>query len=565
MRRSGPLGEPLVLTTRARSTTPGWWTAIRGDTIKGVCLGILAFVMLVAALATSGSAAMAGDKRHDPGLRVNQVRTECSPEIQAKFMIDGGSNTNLIKLERSQAERLGLLATQNSNIAGFAIGSSITSQGTLCAAAGFADRALLSQGTLCAAAGFADRVLLDLFGTHALFHEEKEASGTKGSLTKPRASRGMIVGTQEREVRINTRSLTQASDAERSVDDTTPQQLQASDKATQNTIDVHTDLGTAQYRVPATKHEVMDSPHQCCEEWMKADRRALDVILRDGNKLVSTKVQEGNLGVLIARTVTARGLKTDPARGRLAEKNAYKSRHTAGKPEEQPDVDAVPATLTVVDDMSLKQATGELTKQPDVDAVPATSTVVDVMYLKTFLAYTAKHDLELTRRGDIGNAYAKAKSIRELGYMHLPSTLRSLDEDGEPPCIEWHTPIWGEREAGYKWQCTFAESILKMGWKSCEGVTAMHAVQKPVGGIAATISTIVDDFLIAKSGNPITRAMLANLKAIFEKLAIQSAPDSFSGYKIARNRTSCAITMSMPQKIIEAAHAPQDETHAVAK
>ena len=50
----------------------------------------------------------------------------------------------------------------------------------------------------------------------------------------------------EREVRINTRSLTQASDAERSVDDTTPQQLQASDKATQNTIDVHTDLGTAQ-------------------------------------------------------------------------------------------------------------------------------------------------------------------------------------------------------------------------------------------------------------------------------------------------------------------------------
>ena len=187
------------------------------------------------------------------------------------------------------------------------------------------------------------------------------------------------------------------------------------------------------------------------------------------------------------------------------------------------------------------------------------------MYLKTFLAYTAKHDLELTRRGDIGNAYAKAKSIRELGYMHLPSTLRSLDEDGEPPCIELHTPIWGEREAGYKWQCTFAESILKMGWKSCEGVTAMHAVQKPVGGIAATISTIVDDFLIAKSGNPITRAMLANLKAIFEKLAIQSAPDSFSGYKVARNRTSCAITMSMPQKIIEAAHAPQDETHAVAK
>ena len=314
---------------------------------------------------------------------------------------------------------------------------------------------------------------------------------------------------------------------------------QETNKASQNTVDVHTDLGTAQYRVPATKREVMESPQR--EEWMEADRRALDAILRAGNKLVPVGVPEGK-GVPIARTVTARRLKIDPATGRLAEKNAYKSRHA-------------------LDGGYLKiqqeQMTGRQEEQPDADGVPATSTVVDDMTLKMFLAFAAKHDLELTK-GDIGNAYAKAKSTRQLGYMHLPSTLRFLDEDGGPMCIELHTPIWGEREAGYEWQCTFAESILNMGWKSCEGVPAMYTFQKPDGGLAAMI-TIVDDFLIAERGDDISRATLALLKTAFKELTVQPSPDSFSGYKITRDRRSRAITMSMPQKIIEAtrAHIPE--------
>lgn len=105
--------------------------------------------------------------------------------------------------------------------------------------------------------------------------------------------------------------------------------------------------------------------------------------------------------------------------------------------------------------------------------MPATSTVVDDLTLKMFLAHPVKHDLDFVK-GDVGNAYAKGKSIRQVGYMHLPSTLPMLDEDGTPLCIELHTPMWGEREAGYEWQCTLTDTILKMGWNKCEGVPAMY-------------------------------------------------------------------------------------------
>ena len=309
-------------------------------------------------------------------------------------------------------------------------------------------------------------------------------------------------------------------------------------KATQNVIDVSTDIGVAQYRVPATKREVSESPQ--CEEWMEAERKALDAILRAGNRLVPRWIPEKK-GVPIARTVTARRLKIDPATGKLAEKNAFKSRHN-------------------VDGGYLKVQEEQLARSQShngEDQVPATSTVVDDMTMKLFLGFAAKHDLELTK-GDVGNAYAKGTSKRDLGYMELPSTLKMVDEDGSPLCIELHTPMWGEREAGYEWQCTFTDCATKMGWKKCEGVPAMYTFQKPDGGIAAMI-TIVDDFLIAESNTDITDATLAKLKEQFEELAVQRNPDSFSGYKVSRDRKTRAITLSMPQKIIEATrtHLPE--------
>ena len=302
-------------------------------------------------------------------------------------------------------------------------------------------------------------------------------------------------------------------------------------KATQNIIDVRTDLGVQQFKVPANKREVAESPQS--EEWLEAERAALDAILKAGNKLVPISVP-ADRGVPIARTVTARRLKLDPATGKLASKNAFKSRHN-------------------VDGGYLK-VQRELMNQSDEtndDAqVPTTSTVVDDITLKMFLAYAARHDLEITT-ADVGNAYPKGVSNRPVGYMHLPSTLPETDEDGSPLCIELHTPMWGEQEAGYEWQCTLTKVLLRIGWMRCEGVPAAYTFTKP-GMEVVVMVTIVDDFAIAEKGSAITDATIQELRKEFKDLSVQRDPSSFSGFKITRNRSTKSLTISMPQKIVEA-------------
>ena len=253
-------------------------------------------------------------------------------------------------------------------------------------------------------------------------------------------------------------------------------------KATQNIIDVVTELGVAQYRVPANKREVAESPQR--EDWLQADKKALEAILKAGNTLVPIS-KPADLDVPIARTVTARRIKIDPATGKLAEHNPFKSRH---------NVDG--------GYLKIQQEQHNDAASPDDRDVPATSTVVDDLTLKMFLAHAAKHDLDFVK-GDVGNAYAKGKSIRQVGYMHLPSTLPMLDEDGTPLCIELHTPMWGEREAGYEWQCTLTDTILKMGWNKCEGVPAMYTFPQAKTELPAAMITVVDDFLIAGKGTEI--------------------------------------------------------------
>ena len=311
-------------------------------------------------------------------------------------------------------------------------------------------------------------------------------------------------------------------------------------KATQNIIDVVTDLGNAQFKVPANKREVKESPQS--EEWLAADQKALDAILKAGNVLVPVSKPE-SLGVPIARTVTARRIKIDPATGRLAENNPFKSRHN------------VDGGYLKVQQEQQRQDTAE---RSDDEQVPTTSTVVDDLTLKMFLAYAAEQDLELVK-GDVGNAYAKGKSTRRVGYMHLPSTLPLLDEDDTPLCIELHTPMWGEREAGYEWQRTLTETILKLGWVKCEGVPAMYSFHEAGKTIPATMITIVDDFLIAGMDTSIALATCRALKDKFQELSMAVEPDSFAGYKVARDRKARTLTLSMPQKIIEAAreHLPQ--------
>ena len=305
-------------------------------------------------------------------------------------------------------------------------------------------------------------------------------------------------------------------------------------KATQTTVDVTTKLGKAQYKVPSSKRELEQSMQR--EQWTESDRKALNVIIANGNKLVPTS-KPRSLGLPIARCVTARKIKVD-ANGELEKHNAFKSRHA---------YDSTQMTGTQLSKLA----------DPTEPEVPSTATIADELLIKMCLADVAVRNRNLVK-GDVGNAYALAGRQRAPTYMALPSTLPMFDEDGTPLCIELHTPMWGEGPAGYEWQCTFNQALMDMGWKQSETVPALFTFDG-ANGNDARLLTIVDDFLISEAkGTAIADATIAALRERFGEVKAEHEPTSFAGYRIARDREAGTLTISMPQKAVEAAreHAP---------
>ena len=311
-------------------------------------------------------------------------------------------------------------------------------------------------------------------------------------------------------------------------------------KASQEFVDVTTELGTVRYHVPKNKKEFDASTQK--EQWYEASRQGLQAILAgSGNRLVPVSVPQGK-GVPIGRVVTTSRIKIDQATGQLT-KNWAKVRHAL-------DGGFLPIQFAR---MSTLRNSAD---QPDDSDTPASATVSDDMLVKMALADAAVRDLNLTK-GDIGDAYLNGTRTTPLGYMALPSTLPMYDDDGTPMCIELATPLWGERAAGYEWQCAFNECLEKMGWRPAENVPAMFIIETPAG--TARMLTVVDDFLITESGGTtIADATIAALKVAFGKVTFEHEPESFVGYKITRDRPLRTLTISMPQKVEEAVaqHAP---------
>ena len=93
----------------------------------------------------------------------------------------------------------------------------------------------------------------------------------------------------------------------------------------------------------------------------------------------------------------------------------------------------------------------------------------------------------------------------------------------------------------------------------CPGVPAMFSYHGEHG--EARMITIVDDFMISEvNGTAATDATIAALKAAFDgEVKVDYSPTSFAGLKLERDRERRTLTLSMPQKIIEAAreHMPE--------
>ena len=95
-------------------------------------------------------------------------------------------------------------------------------------------------------------------------------------------------------------------------------------KATQGAVEVNTPLGVRVIRVPKTNKQLMESDEM--PNWMEADEIGLNAILSLGN--VPKRIDAVPKDEPLAECVTARKLKKDQATGGLAEKNAFKARHS---------------------------------------------------------------------------------------------------------------------------------------------------------------------------------------------------------------------------------------------
>ena len=296
-------------------------------------------------------------------------------------------------------------------------------------------------------------------------------------------------------------------------------------KATQNVIDVKTEIGTRVYVVPSSTKGVQKSQEK--ELWIEADRSALTAILVCGNRLV--RIDSVPHGTPIAPCVTARRLKLDQATGMLEK---FKSRHA-------------------LDGARLASLRARLGLPP-----PATGTcnIIDDMALKLLFADLARRNRFFAKL-DIGDAYLKAKRLRARGYMYMPDTITEYDADGTKMVIELNTPLWGETEAGFEWDIELHERLLAIGWLQCAGVPAMYYFESPSGD--ARLIKIVDDLGISESSaaQPITKATLAALKAAYNNAVTHDfAPTSFAGFKLDIDRSGehTTVALSQGQKVTEA-------------
>ena len=305
--------------------------------------------------------------------------------------------------------------------------------------------------------------------------------------------------------------------------------LEAS-KATQGMIEVDTAIGKRVYSVPTSAKQVMKSPEMM--QWIEADQVALRALLVGGNELVRRdQVPEG---AQIGFPVTARKIKVDQATGALEK---FKSRHAYdGK-----------RMRALLDRMGLPP--------------PPTGTcnIVDDFTFKLMCGHMALNDRYFAKC-DIGDAYTKGKRARTAGYMYLPDTCKQYDADGTPMVLKFLTPVWGEVEAGFEWDCELHNALCDIGCRQCEGVPAMYYfTELRADGTTADcrIVKIVDDLGFSEShpDQRITKAIIAALKKRYDgQVTSDLAPTSFAGYKIVVDRAASGttVTLSQSQKIVEA-------------
>ena len=373
-------------------------------------------------------------------------------------------------------------------------------------------------------------------------HELLTANGARCTLSavkKVRVGYGLAIDRErERTAKFeHARQVARALDRQKQSTDigervsrsATAHDLEAS-KATQGMIEINTQLGKRVYTVPTSARQVMKSPEMM--QWIDADKVALRALLVGGNELI--RRDEVPADATIGHPVSARKIKVDQATGELEK---FKTRHA-------------------YDGKRMRALLARMGLPP-----PPTGTcnIVDDFTLKLMFGDMALRDRHFAKC-DIGDAYTKATRDRAPGYMYLPDTCKEYDADGCPMVLKFVTPVWGETEAGFEWDCELHHALREIGWRQCEGVPAMYYFDKLNDDGTTSdcrLVKIVDDLGFSESdaNQSITKATIAALKTRYAgQVTSDLSPTSFAGYKVIVTRATSGTTveLSQSQKIVEA-------------
>ena len=307
-------------------------------------------------------------------------------------------------------------------------------------------------------------------------------------------------------------------------------------KATHTTVMVKTPMGMREERVPASCKQVREHPQRL--RWEIADRKARDVLLRAGNKMVPLSSPEAD-GAMVVRAVVQRKIKLDADTGELSQHDAYKSR-------------------ICVDGRQLDLG---MSAMGIVEIRPMHAQIVDDFSFKMLLAKVTQEGGTIAKI-DIVNAYAKATrgADRKSVIIRMPETVREYDDSGEELYMLALTPLQGEKPSGDEWWAHINSSLVSFGAHPAESVGGLYSGK--IDGSTFGIALIVDDLLVAEWGGAdylITRRLKGELDSKYGEIKYEEHPAAFTAYAIAYERKLRRMTISMMQKCLEAVyeHLPQ--------
>ena len=302
-------------------------------------------------------------------------------------------------------------------------------------------------------------------------------------------------------------------------------------KASQSTVMVKTPLGMREERVPSTCRQVRDHPQR--HEWERADRRARDVLLREGNIMVRLDSPEAE-GAVMAHAVVQRKIKLDANTGGFAKHDAYKSR-------------------ICVDGRRLKLG---MLKLGLTTIRPMHAQVADDITIKMLLAKVA-HEKGTIVKIDIVNAYAKGTrgADRERVLIRMPESVREYDDDGAELYMLGIKPMQGEQPSGDEWWHHINDALKTIGAHQAESVGGLYSGK--INGSSFGVALITDDLLVGEWGGDdyaIGRGLKAQLEERYVDIKYEENPSSFTAFKITYDRERGCLTLTMDQKTMEAVY-----------